>query len=165
MLSQQEISDRLEIQDLLTAYSHALDLRRWDDLDALFTPDARVDYTATGAIRGGIEELKEYLAATLPIMVSYQHLVGTTLLRVEGDGATGRSICYNPMVIDLGGDRGPHVFLCGLWYRDRFVRTAAGWRIAERVEELSYFHNFPGGRPPGAAEFGFPSLPLPDAPA
>jgi hypothetical protein len=30
----------------------------------------------------------------------------------------------------------------GLWYLDRLVRTAAGWRFSERVEELSYFHNF-----------------------
>jgi hypothetical protein len=37
----------------------------------------------------------------------------------------------------------PHVFFCGLWYRDRFVRTPAGWRIQERVEERSYIYNLP----------------------
>jgi hypothetical protein len=159
VLSQQEISDRLEIQDLLTAYSHALDRRRWDDLDALFTPDAVVDYTATGAIRGTVAELKAYLEQVMPMMVSYQHLVGTTALEISGDVAEGRTICFNPMVIDMGPDKGPRVFLCGLWYRDRFQRTPDGWRIAERVEELSYFHNFPApdGKPPGAADFGFPA--------
>jgi hypothetical protein len=31
------------------------------------------------------------------------------------------------------------------------VRTADGWRIKERVEELCYFHNAPDGMtPPGA---------------
>jgi hypothetical protein len=31
------------------------------------------------------------------------------------------------------------------------VRTPQGWRIAERVEELCYFHNAPEGMaPPGA---------------
>ena len=33
------------------------------------------------------------------------------------------------------------VFFVGLWYADRLVRTADGWRFAERVEQLSYFHN------------------------
>jgi len=36
VLSLQEISDRMEIQDVLAKYSDAIDSRRWDDLDALF---------------------------------------------------------------------------------------------------------------------------------
>ena len=36
-MSLQEISDRLEIQDLLAAYSHAIDGRDWDALDDIFT--------------------------------------------------------------------------------------------------------------------------------
>jgi SnoaL-like domain len=43
MLSQAEISDRLEIQQLLVDYSTAIDSRRFDDLDAVFTPDAYID--------------------------------------------------------------------------------------------------------------------------
>ncbi len=45
MLSHAEISDRLEIQQLITDYSTAIDNRRFDDLDAVFTPDAYIDYT------------------------------------------------------------------------------------------------------------------------
>jgi SnoaL-like domain len=40
-------------------------------------------------------------------------------------------------------DSGPHLMFCGLWYVDRFVRTDAGWRIKERVEEKCYMHVFP----------------------
>ena len=43
MLSLDEISDRLEIQQLLVAYSTAIDTRRFDDLDRVFTPDAYID--------------------------------------------------------------------------------------------------------------------------
>lgn len=156
MLSLQQLSDRIEIQDLLSGYSHAVDLRRWEDLDPLFTPDAVVDYTAMGSIRGSVAELKAYLAQIMPMMLSYQHLVATTKIDLNGDLAEGRTICFNPMVVRGGEGQEPHVFFCGLWYRDRFVRTDVGWRISERVEELSYFHNFPGGKPPGAHEFGFP---------
>jgi len=31
------------------------------------------------------------------------------------------------------------VFLCGLWYRDEFVRTPQRWRIQHRYEERSYY--------------------------
>jgi hypothetical protein len=33
----------------------------------------------------------------------------------------------------------------GLWYRDTFVRTSAGWRIRERYEERAYTYNVPPG--------------------
>src|SRR5206468_11160516 len=46
------LSDRLEIQDLITAYSYAIDFHRFDDLDAIFTPDATPDFTATGGTAG-----------------------------------------------------------------------------------------------------------------
>jgi hypothetical protein len=42
-LSLAEISDRLEIQQLLVDYSTAIDNRRFDDLDKVFTPDAYID--------------------------------------------------------------------------------------------------------------------------
>ena len=32
-----------------------------------------------------------------------------------------------------------------LWYVDRHVRTSAGWRIAERIEQRCYTFNVPGG--------------------
>jgi hypothetical protein len=43
MLSLAEISDRLEIQQLLVDHSTAIDQRRFDDLDKVFTPDAYID--------------------------------------------------------------------------------------------------------------------------
>ena len=43
MLSLEEISDRLEIQQLMVDYSTAVDKRRVDDLDRVFTPDAYID--------------------------------------------------------------------------------------------------------------------------
>src|SRR5262249_50924809 len=141
-LSIQEISDRLEIQDLLVAYSHAIDSHDWNALDDVFTPDAVIDYTEMGAPRGNLEETKAFLAQVLPSFASYQHLVATTKLTFDGDVAYGRTLCHNPMVFrDADGDE--HVMFCGLWYRDTFVRTPAGWRIKDRYEERSYLLNPP----------------------
>ena len=53
-MSLQEISDRLEIQDLLVAYSHAIDTRNWDALDDVFTPDAFIDYSDFGGGSGDV---------------------------------------------------------------------------------------------------------------
>lgn len=141
-LTLQEIADRLEIQDLLVDYSHAVDTRDWDALDDVFTPDALIDYTALGGSSGSVAETKAFLAAAMERYAGFQHMVATSKVTIEGDVAHGRTICHNPMVI--GRDDGStHVFFCGLWYRDQFVRTAEGWRIAERVEERCYFHNLP----------------------
>jgi len=41
-LSLEEISDRLEIRQLLVAYSTAIDQRRFDDLDRVFTSDGYI---------------------------------------------------------------------------------------------------------------------------
>lgn len=111
----------------------------------MFTPDAVIDYTEMGGPRGDLRSTKAYLAKVLPTMRSYQHLVGTTSLTVEGDMAHGRTICHNPMVLGDGafGTGDDHVFWCGLWYRDSFVRTPDGWRIQERYEERSYLHGLP----------------------
>jgi hypothetical protein len=142
VMTLQEISDRLEIQDLMVAYSHAVDTRDWDAFDDVFTPDATIDYTEMGGSRGTLTETKDFLRTVMPHFSSFQHMVATSKVTLNGDTAEGRTICYNPMVIDKGNGE-THVFFCGLWYRDHFVRTDAGWRIKDRYEEKSYTHNQP----------------------
>jgi len=51
-------------------------------------------------------------------------------------------MCFNPMEVALP-DGGTQVMFLGLWYIDRFTRTARGWRMIERVEERCYGHNVP----------------------
>ncbi len=51
-MSLQEISDRLEIQELLVDYTQAIDRRQWDGLDDVFTADAFIDYSETGGSVG-----------------------------------------------------------------------------------------------------------------
>lgn len=136
MLTLQEVSDRMEIADLITRYSSAIDRRAWADLDPLFTEDAVLDYTSTGGIRGTLPEHKAYNAEVLTTFKGTQHLMALPVVEVEGDTATARTICFNPMVVD---DK--RVFFVGLWYHDRLLRTSTGWRFVERVEECSYFHN------------------------
>ncbi|MGH3674448.1 MAG: nuclear transport factor 2 family protein [Mycobacterium sp.] len=132
MLSLEEISDRLELQQLLIGYSEAIDRRQFDELDAIFTPDAYIDYRATGGIDGRYPQIKPWLAEVLPkYFSSYAHMLGLPVIRLDGDSATARTFCFNPMV--LKGDK-PSTMQIGLWYDDEFVRTADGWRMSRRVE-------------------------------
>lgn len=142
MLSQQEISDRLEIEELLVRYSHAVDTQDWDAFEEVFTEDAVIDYTEMGGPRGTVKETRAFLESVMPTFSSYQHMVSNTVLELHGDEANGRTICFNPMVVDRG-DGDTQVFFCGLWYRDLLVRTSGGWRIKDRYEERSYVHNMP----------------------
>jgi 3-phenylpropionate/cinnamic acid dioxygenase small subunit len=134
VLSQQELSDRFEIQDLIARYSQLLDLRAWDEMDALFTEDCVLDYTSTGAIKGSWPEHKAFDIKMLTPFKGTQHLMGLPIIIVTGDAATARTICFNPMIIN---DK--KLFYVGLWYDDELRRTDTGWRFAKRTEELSYF--------------------------
>jgi hypothetical protein len=131
MLSLQEISDRLEIQQLLIDYSTAIDRRRFDDLDRVFTPDAYIDYRVFGGTAGTYPEVKAWLAEVLPNFPSYAHMLGNVDVRIDGDTASSRTICFNPIV--LPGEQ-KQVMFCGLWYEDELVRTPDGWRMTRRVE-------------------------------
>lgn len=143
MLSLQQISDRLEIQDLVAAYSAAVDSSNWGGLDAVFTPDAIIDYTAVGGPRGDLPTIKAYLARVMPEFKSFQHMTGPTQLSIRNEEASGRTIVFNPIVFSRDGDD-EHVLFVGLWYCDTFVRIGGGWRIRERREERCYMHNMPG---------------------
>ena len=147
MLPLQEISDRIEIQDLFARYSFAIDERDWAALDNVFTPDAKIDYTETGGVKGSLADVKAWLPTALERFPMFQHMVATTKLTLDGNRATSRTILFNPMVYraENGGaeNGGDQVFFIGLWYRDLLVRTDAGWRIAERYEEMGWSHNVP----------------------
>ena len=117
MLSHQNMSDRLEIQDLLTSYCDAIDSRNWNALDDIFTPDAIIDYTEAGGAKGTLEEIKLYLDKALKPFSGMQHMLGLPMIKITGDEASSRTILFNPMVIEKEGN--PNVFFVGLWYSDK----------------------------------------------
>ncbi|GAB2540203.1 nuclear transport factor 2 family protein [Nocardia heshunensis] len=147
MLSLQEISDRLEIEDLMVRYSHAVDTHQWELLDELFTTDAHIDYTAMGGPAGDVESTKKFLATVMPNFSAFQHMISNSSIRVDGDHATARTMCHNPMLV-TSSDGSRRLMLCGLWYHDTFKRVDGEWRIQQRVEEKSYMFIAPDAIPP-----------------
>lgn len=139
MLTLEELSDRFEIQELLSTYCHAIDQRDWDRLDRLFSENAEIDYSATGGIKGSLPEIKKFLAETLPLFSSSQHFVTNPDITIDGETAAVRSLLFNPMTMDRDG--GPHTLFIGAWYVDTLVKQSGRWRFQHRKQELSYFHN------------------------
>lgn len=142
MMTLGEISDRLEIQQLMVIYSNAIDAGDYARLDAVFTADAYIDYRAMGGIDGRYPQVKAWLGPALKYFPRYYHLVANAEIVLAGDTATCRTACFNPMEVPLP-EGGHQVMFLGLWYLDKLTRTPEGWRINERVEEACYQHNVP----------------------
>jgi len=142
-LSLQEISDRLEIQDMLYEYAEIIDKKDFDRLRDVFSEDAHIDYSAFGGAVGSLEEIIKFLKeAMTDIFPNTQHLNANVQIKVEGDTASGRVMCFNPMEMNLP-EGGTQVVMFGLWYVDKYVRTEKGWRIQKRSEEKSWAFNLP----------------------
>ena len=145
MLSQQELSDRFEIQDLVFHYADLIDSKQIETLRAdVFTEDAHIDYSVFGGSVGDVDTTIEFLksALTAELFPNTQHLNANVQVSLEGDTARGRVMCFNPQEMSMP-DGTSQTFFLGLWYVDEYRRTEGGWRISSRVEEKSWVFNLP----------------------
>lgn len=132
-LSLQEVSDRIEIDDLLIRYAKAIDTQDYELLDTCFLPDADVDYVSSGGIAGKYPEVRTWLEKALSIFSVTLHSLSNSEIELDGDRARGRTLVTNPMCIrDDAGKQS--IFTVYAYYEDELVRTPEGWRIAKRFE-------------------------------
>lgn len=122
-----DLADRVAIADQLTAYASAVDSGEFAALAQVFTPDAHIDYSATGGIAGTPAECIAWLGSVLPGFSAYCHFLGNTEFHLDGDSARTRTLCLNPMQAPGAA------FLLALYYDDEWQRTADGWRITTRT--------------------------------
>ena len=145
MLSQQELSDRFEIQDLVFHYADLIDKKRFAELrSSVFTEDAHIDYSVFGGSVGDVDETIAFLkaAVTDELFPNSQHLNANVQVCLDGDTASGRVMCLNPMEMAMPeGDT--RTYFLGLWSVDESRRTELGWRIARREEVKSWVFNTP----------------------
>lgn len=141
-LTREQISDRIEIEEVLTRYCYAVDDREWDVYRGLFTDDAVIDDRVTGGIQSGVEEHIRYLTRALSKVGLSQHAISTVCINLSVHTAQVRAHCSCPMVVELGETKN-HVFFQGLWYRNSLIRTPAGWKISHLIEEGYWTYNLP----------------------
>ena len=144
-LNLQEISDRIELNDLLVEYCHALDSQNWDAFEAVFTTDALLDYSQLINRKGTPQQMREYFEPRFAErLITGQHSISTMKITLDGDHATGKTVCHNPMLLRQT-DGSERLMFVGVWYNDCFIRTQYGWKICKRVEENCWFFNEPIG--------------------
>ena len=132
----QTISDRLEILDVLTRYTRAIDTGDWDRLDTVFTPDAQIDYTESGGMAGPFSEVKPWLAEMLPAFFPKRmHTLGQVEVVLRGDEADVAAYFHNPMPMDDGAG-GEKIVEFGGLYLHTMTRTPQGWRSRKLHEEI-----------------------------
>lgn len=120
------VGDVVAIQQLLSLHGHLVDSRAFGRLDEVVTDDVVYDVSDTGKGRiVGLPSLRDISAAfpKEPRNPVGHHVTNTVVENLVGDTATVRSK-------GLGVLRDGH--LGTVTYIDRVVRSAKGWRIAER---------------------------------
>ena len=130
-----ELLDRQEITEVCYRYAISLDSADWAALSTCFTPDAVAHYRSGGPSRG-YPAIESRVRSALAPLAASQHLVSNVVVSIAGD--TAESVCYlQAQHVRPGTDGGDRYIVAGK-YLDRFVRTADGWRIAERRLQIAW---------------------------
>lgn len=119
-----------ECTRLINLYANLNDQARWEEVAALYSDDGLMTRpTAPDAPIVGRAALLESFRAR-PARIS-QHVCANIVVEVESETAAS---AYSVILLFTSKDGAP---LIGS-YRDRFVRTAEGWRFAERRGGLTF---------------------------
>lgn len=133
-----EIADRLAIAETLARYCRGIDRCDGALLEAVFTPDARIDYgdgpkSPADTIPG--------LMAGLGAMRLTQHNISNTVTRMTGAAAKAESNCVALHLIPAAG--GEIELVVGGRYLDTLVKADGAWRIAERLYVMDWNRTSP----------------------
>jgi ketosteroid isomerase-like protein len=136
------MSDQLEIQRVLYDYAWGCDNGDWGLLAAVFTADARLDYSSTGGPAGGREEVLRWLQESLSQLPVIQHVVSNFQIEVSGNRAEGRAMFFtSARVPGLDG-----MLTTGGYYDLVFRREADGWKMEHLVEDNRWMSPQPPAR-------------------
>jgi hypothetical protein len=122
--------DKAAIIELINLYGLAMDTRRWDLFDRIFTQDCDADYGPTAHWTGRAQFKSDFGTFHLGFDAT-QHVMTNHLVTVDGDRAN--SLTYGMWRLIRHAAQGDPLWDGTGWYDDEWVRTGAGWRIARRV--------------------------------
>ena len=136
------MADVLAIQGLAIASAGAVDDADWVRWEALFTPDAVVDYVSSGGIVGSSAEVAAWMPGAMSVFTWTMHSIFTHEIHFAGpDRATGRVHLFNRNGVDWEGEA--EILDIGGFYEDEYARVGDSWRFTKRVERTIYIE---GGR-------------------
>lgn len=128
-MSDQQERDERAIEKVLRIYALAMDARRWDLFDSIFTQDVKANYPSEHWT--SVQQFKKDFAASHAGYDATQHAVMTPIVEVDGDEAS--SFAYVSFRLITKGTEADDYFEGQAWYDDRWTRTKdRGWLISER---------------------------------
>ena len=128
------LEDREAIVAATIKYCWAIDGRAYDQLDDVFVEDVAIDYGTVASAFTGREPLKKLIAAALdPLDVSHHMVSNHEIEVVDGEP---RSRCYFQAQHVRQVDEGSRNYIVAGTYRDRWVKSEAGWRSCARELEV-----------------------------
>lgn len=124
----QAVLDEQAIIRCLGRFARVLDNREWDRIGDVFAADVVFDY-GDGREQSGIEALRQQFRRFLDVCGPSQHLLGSIIVSVDGDGVTSRAYVQ---ARHQGAGEIPSFFDANGEYVDRWQRLPEGWRIVRR---------------------------------
>jgi hypothetical protein len=133
-----DIADRLAIGETLALYCRGIDRCDPDQLAAVFTSSALIDY---GDGARPVTEVIPGLMAGLGAMRLTQHNISNTVMRIDGARARAETNCVALHIIP--GPEGEIELVVGGRYLDRLVKEQGRWLIAERLYVMDWNRTAP----------------------
>ncbi len=128
------------ILNLVHLSALAIDTRRWDLFDEVFTSDVIADY-GEGAVWTGLAAFKQIFAAIHAVYSGTQHTMTNTVWDFQGDEAY--AFTYGHFRLLKPGTPGGDFWEGQGYYDDRLVKVHGKWRIQHRINRITWA----GGNP------------------
>lgn len=132
--------DEAAIRAVIDDYFHCVDSRTLQGLKRVFTDDARYDFSG-GLVRyDGWKGTAKGLEGTLRggSISSSNHFASSTRIRVRGDTASSDTHAVVFLMSERSNGGAGTVISRGLRYKDEWVRTRQGWRVAYRLHARTW---------------------------
>ena len=131
-----ELSARLEIADVLTRYTRAVDTKTFADLEHVFTADAVLDYSSVGGPVGSPAEVVPWVAQGLAGFARHQHMLGQLDILFTGDDEAEVTAYFTNPMVSVGPGGVETLWEVGGYYHHTVRRTPEGWRSVRMVDEM-----------------------------
>lgn len=138
-----ELDDRQQITEVLNDYFFALDSRRSDIMDSIFTSTATYEFASDDGRRGP-QPIRSFLTTWLDGMEYFarsSHSMSNVHIVLAGDQAESEMHAVVHLV-DRHAEPG-QIVIRGIHYRDYLRRTPDGWKIDSRRHRVLWLSIVP----------------------
>lgn len=121
-------SDRICIRDIAYLYATAVDRRDYELFESIVTENGKI--YGPGFCLEGLDQIKNGIKAGIERYKITFHAVHNHVVTVEGDSGEGEIYCVASHIYE--SESGDRKLDWGIRYQDKYLRTAAGWRLQNR---------------------------------